>query len=233
MSGLLYTQLKEHIIHDVESGKYAPGDQLPSQRELVQQFNMSHMTVRRAISELLTEGVIQAIPGKGLYVPEKKHLTETSMVGFTGEMSALGYHVSSRILEKSLIPASTIIARSLNIEVGSELAFLSRLRFINGEPISFQYSYLAHQFCPGVLDLIEEESSLYEVLLQVYKISLINTITTVEAVLAQASQCTLLNLREPAALLIIEQINTNESRQGIEYSRLAYRGDKYVMQTRQ
>lgn len=233
MSGLLYAQLKEQIIHDVETGKYAPGDQLPSQRELVQQFNMSHMTVRRAISELLTEGVIHAIPGKGLYVPGKKNPTETSMVGFTSEMSALGYTVSNKILEKSLVPASTIIARSLNIEVGSELAFLNRLRFVNGEPISYQYSYLVHQFCPGIFDHIQENTSLYEVLLQEYNISLINTITTVEATLAKKIQCALLNLSEPAALLIIEQINTNETRQGIEYSRLAYRGDKYVMQTRQ
>ncbi len=228
----LYAQLKESIILDLESGKIKPGDRLPSQRELCQHFNMSHMTVRRAINELIAEGVIYAIPGKGLYAAEKKHPAETTMIGFSGEMSALGFAVTSRILEKSLVIASTVIARALEIPTGSELAYLHRLRLVNNEPISLQYSFLVHRLCPGILDHIHENSSLYEVLKQVYKIDLINNSTTVEATLAQKSQADMLGLPVPAALLVIEQINNIDSKQAIEYSRLAYRGDRYVMHSR-
>ena len=228
----LYARLKERIIQDVETGVFKAGDRLPSQRELCQQFNMSHMTVRRAIDELVAEGVVFGIPGKGLYVSEKKHPAETSMAGFTGEMTARGYVVTGRILGKSLVSASTVLARALDIPAGSELAFLHRLRLINGEPISIQYSYLVHRCCPGILDLIQENTSLYSVLSQVYKIELINSITTVECTLAQRSQADLLGLPLPAALMMIEQINKQGGKQSVEYSRLAYRGDRYVMQTR-
>jgi DNA-binding GntR family transcriptional regulator len=227
----LYARLKERIIRDVETGKVKPGDRLPSQRELCQQFKMSHMTVRRAIAELITEGVIRAIPGKGLYVTEQKYPAETSMIGFTGEMTARGYTVSSRILEKGLLPASTVIARALEIPVGSELAYLHRLRLVNNEPISLQYSYLVHSLCPGILELIHEDTSLYAVLKQVYKIELINSVTTVEATLANKTQADQLGLSIPVALLIVEQINYKDGRYSIEYSRLAYRGEKYVIQT--
>ncbi len=228
----LYAQLKEKIILDLESGSIKPGDRLPSQRELCDQFDMSHMTVRRAINELIAEGVIYAIPGKGLYAAEQKHPAETSMVGFSGEMSARGYIVTSRILEKSLVLASTVIARALDIPAGSELAFLHRLRLIDGEPISLQYSFLVHRLCPGILDQIQDDSSLYEVLKNIYKVDLVNSSTTVEATLAQKSQAEMLGLPLPAALLVIEQINDKEPNQPFEYSRLAYRGDRYVMHSR-
>jgi len=228
----LYIRLKEAIIHDVESNNLKPGDRLPSQRELCLQFKMSHMTVRRAIGELIAEGVIFAIPGKGLYVSEKKQPAETSMMGFTGEMTSQGYRVSSRILEKGLAPASTIIARALEIPPGAELAFLHRVRLVNDEPISLQYSFLVHRFCPGILDYIHEDTSLYAVLKQVYQIELVNTITTVESALAQKNQADLLELSLPAALMTIEQINSKDGKQAVEYSRLAYRGDRYVMQTK-
>jgi GntR family transcriptional regulator len=228
----LYAQLKEKIIQDLESGSIKPEDRIPSQRELCIQFNMSHMTVRRAINELIAEGVIYAIPGKGLYAAKQKHPAETSMIGFSGEMTARGYTVTSQILEKSLVLASTVIARALEIPAGSELAYLNRLRLINGEPISLQYSFLVHRLCPGILDHIQENSSLYEVLENVYKMDLVNSSTTVEATLAQKSQADMLGLPIPSALLVIEQINNNDTKQPVEYSRLAYRGDRYVMHSR-
>jgi GntR family transcriptional regulator len=61
----LYAQLKEQIIAAIARDDLAPGDQIPSQRALCEAYHMSHMTVRRAISELLHEGVIYAIPAKG------------------------------------------------------------------------------------------------------------------------------------------------------------------------
>lgn len=227
----LYARLKERIIQDVESGQVRSGDRLPSQRELCQQFKMSHMTVRRAIAELIAEGVIHSIPGKGLYVTEQKHPAETTMIGFTGEMTARGYTVSSRILEKGLLPASTVIARALEVSVGSELAYLNRLRLVNDEPISLQYSYLVHAHCPGILAHIYEHTSLYAVLSQVYQIDLVNSITTVEATLANKTQADQLSLSIPSALLVVEQINNKDGKFPLEYSRLAYRGDKYVIQT--
>ena len=231
MTTPLYARLKERIIQDVELGRVQPGDRLPSQRELCQQFQMSHMTVRRAIAELIAEGVIHAIPGKGLYITEQKHPAETTMIGFTGEMSARGYTVSSRILEKGLLPASTVIARTLEVPLGSELAYLHRLRLVNDQPISLQYSYLVHSLCPGILEHIHENTSLYAVLNQIYQINLINTLTTVEASLANKAQADLMGLSVPAALLIVEQINNKNGKVPIEYSRLAYRSDKYMIQT--
>src|SRR5687767_117570 len=83
----LYAQLKEQIIAAIARGDLAPGDQILSQRVLGEKYRMSHMTVRRAINELLHEGVIYAIPGKGLYVTEQKQDAEPPLRGFTEDMT--------------------------------------------------------------------------------------------------------------------------------------------------
>lgn len=228
----LYAHLKECILRDIHTGALKPADKLPSQRELCEQFKMSHMTVRRAISELLNEGAIYAIPGKGIYVAEKKKPAETSMMGFTGEMAQRGYATSSRVIEKGLMPASSTVANALGISVGTELAYLYRLRFVKDEPISLARSYLVHNRCPGLLEHIQDDSSLYEILFRVYGLQLVNFSTTVEATLAQKVQARLLQLTQPTALLLIDQVNHNTAGEPVEYSRLAYRGDRYVMQTK-
>ncbi len=65
---LLHVQLKDSILAGIANGDYEPHEQLPSQRALCKQFSMSHMTVRRAINELVQDGIIYAIPGKGIFV---------------------------------------------------------------------------------------------------------------------------------------------------------------------
>src|SRR5688500_2382702 len=95
----LYAQLKESIIAAIARGALAPGDQSPSQRCLGERYGMSHMTVRRAISELMNEGVISTSPGKGLYVTERKQPAESGpLTGFSEEMARRGMRASSKLL---------------------------------------------------------------------------------------------------------------------------------------
>ncbi|MEW5958994.1 MAG: GntR family transcriptional regulator, partial [Chloroflexota bacterium] len=131
----LFAQLKETIIATITRGELTPGDQLPSQRDLCKQYGMSHMTVRRAINELINEGVIQAIPGKGLYVAEKTRVADSnSLLGFDQQMIRLGLNPSTQVLEAKLVSASTVLAKVLGVSVGAPLVYLHRLRLADGEP---------------------------------------------------------------------------------------------------
>ena len=96
----LYAQLKETLIAAIRGGDLARGDKLPSQRELCERYRMSHMTVRRAISELLNEGVIYAIHGKGLYVAERKQTAPHA--GFLKKVPT----TDQRVLAAAMLPAS-------------------------------------------------------------------------------------------------------------------------------
>jgi GntR family transcriptional regulator len=223
----LYAQLKEQIIAEIARGGLAPGDQIPSQRELCESYRMSHMTVRRAINELLHEGVLYAIPGKGLYVTEPKQDAEPLLRGFTEDMSQRGMVASSQVLAGEIVGASTVLSSALGVPIGTALIYLRRLRLADGAPMAVQGSYLPQALCPGLLEHDLERGSLFELLRNVYSLRLADGTTTVEAALADAEHARLLGLHMPAPLLIVEQLTYLDSGQAIEFVRTAYRADRY------
>jgi GntR family transcriptional regulator len=223
----LYAQLKEELIAAIARGDLAPGDRILSQRVLCERYGMSHMTVRRAISELLNEGVLYAIPGKGLYVTEPKQEAEPLLIGFSEDMARRGMAASSQVLAAEIVGASTVLASALGVTVGTSLVHLRRLRLADREPMAIQSSYLPHALCPGLLDCDLEHGSLFAMLRDEYRLRLVDGTTTAEAALADTEQARLLGLRLPAAVLIVEQLTYLESGQAIEFVRSAYRADRY------
>ena len=224
----LYLQVKEEIIELIQRGELAPNDQLPSQRELVATFGASHMTVRRALEELIDEGLIYAIPGKGIYVRDNKQPAESCpLMSFTEEMALRGMSASSDVLAARLVPASTVMARTLDVEPGMPLVYLRRLRLADGLPMALQTNYLKSWLCPGLLEHNLQNTSLYKILSQEYHLCPASSKGTIEAILADEEHAALLGLELPAALLISEQITFLENGQPMEYVRTAYRGDRY------
>ena len=223
----LYAQLKEEIIAAIARGDLARGDQIPSQRVLCERHGMSHMTVRRAIGELLHEGVIYAIPGKGLYVTEPKQDAEPPLRGFTEDMSQRGMVASSQVLAAEIVGASTVLSSALGVPIGTALVYLRRLRLADGAPMAVQGSYLPQALCPGLLEHDLGRGSLFALLQNVYHLRLADGTTAVEAALADAEHAKLLGLRVPAPLLVVEQLNYLDSGQAIEFVRTAYRADRY------
>jgi GntR family transcriptional regulator len=224
----LYAQLKENLIAAIGRGDLTPGDQIPSQRVLCERYGMSHMTVRRAINDLIGEGVIYTIPGKGLYVTERKYDAESSpLIGFSEDMARRGMTATSQVLAAEPISASTVLAHALGVEVGATLVYLRRLRLADGEPMALQGSYLPHALCPGLLEQDLATRSLFQLLREDYRLNLASGTTSVEAALADAEQARLLTLPLPAPLLIVEQLTYLDTGQAIEFVRTAYRADRY------
>lgn len=224
----LYAQLKAALTAAISRGELAPGDRLPSQRELCRLYGMSHMTVRRAINDLLHDGTIYAIPSKGTFVAEKKQVAESGpLVSFTDDMARLGMHSSSVVLESRLIGASAILAQALGVAASTPLVYLRRLRLADGEPMAIQSSHLPHAICPGLLEHDLERGSLFAVLRTVYGLRLTGSSTTIEAAVADPLEAELLGLSMPAALLTTEQITFLDDGRAIELVRSAYRGDRY------
>ncbi len=229
----LYAQLKETLIAAIREGDLAPGDRLPSQRALCAAHRMSHMTVRRAITDLLSEGVIYAIPGKGIYVAGRKQDADRGLVGFTEDMARRGMVASSQVLSAETVGASTVLADALGVAPGTPLIALRRLRLADGEPMSIQTSYVPHALCPGLLEQDVARSSLYDLFRHVYGLHLAESTTVVEAGLADAEQARLLGLSLPAPLLVIEQTTFLDGGQAIEFVRSAYRADRYRLRSRE
>ncbi len=228
MNAKLYVQLKEQIIAAIKRGEFAPGDQIPSQRELIVRYGMSHMTIRRAINELISESVIYAIPGKGIYVSLPKQEAEAGpLVSFTEDMAKRGMTASTRLLSAQSTGATTLLAEVFGVEPGTLLFALRRLRLADGQPMALQMTYLPRQFCPDLLSHDLACDSLYALLKHTYRLTLADSHSTAEAVLATEEEARLLGMPSPAPLLVTEQLTYLDTGQPVEFTRSAYRGDRY------
>ena len=227
----LYAQLKKHIVDQILQEAWQPDSRIPSQRILSQQHNMSHMTVRRALNELMSEGVLYAIPGKGMYVSgQDKQIAESGLfVSFTEDMASRGLVARNQVLRAELVDASTSLAQIFEVEVGTQLVLLRRLRFADAEPMVIQDAFLLHQRMPGLLAYDFSRLSLYQVMHEAYSIAFGSATSSVEATIADRAQADLLDLTAPTALLITEQITRATDGCVVEFVRSVYRGDRYKM----
>jgi GntR family transcriptional regulator len=227
----LHVQLKEAIIKAIEQGDYTADEQLPSQRELCELYTMSHMTVRRAINELVNEGVIYSIPGKGLFVAKPAQTVDFSTLhGLQEQIATFGMIASTRVLDAKLIHASTVMAQTLRVVVGTPLVYLHRLRLADNNPLALTTAYLPHHLCPDLLEKPGATESLLHTLRTAYSLQLAGSRSTISAELADPSTAALLELEIPSAVLIREQITYLDTGEPIEFSRTLSRGDIYHVQ---
>lgn len=227
----VYSQIMNSIIQSIESGEYQPGDQLPSQRDLCEQYHTSLMTMRRVLDELHRVGIIRTIPGKGIYVNQKALPSDYgSLQGFDVQMARLGMKPCTKTLEAKIITANTYLGQMLRIQPGSQVVYIHRLRYADGNPISLYKVYVPHSLVPGILEKGVAEKSLFSVLRDIYKLNLVGSHNTATAVLPDGDACRLLELHESVALLLREQITFLDTGDIIEYSRNYSRGDMYCVQ---
>ena len=210
------------------AGSLKPGDKLPTQKELCTQFNTSHMTVRRALDELIKEGAIRSVRGKGLYVSNPTLATDNgSLLGFDEQVQRLGMTPSKKVLCAEIVSASTVVAKMLKVEVGVPLVSLERLLSANDVPVAIVVTYLPHHLCPGLLAHDLASGSLFATLRQVYGLQLAGAESIIQTVLATQDQARLLQVRRPTALLSREQVTYLKDGTVIEFSRSLLRGDNY------
>jgi GntR family transcriptional regulator len=227
----LHVRLKDGILAGIASGDYEPHAQLPSQRALCKQFSMSHMTVRRAINELVQEGIIYAIPGKGIFVSPPSPMVEyDSLQGFAAQLARFGMAPTTSILDAEIMPASTLMGQTLKLPANTPLVYLRRLRLADGRPHAINISYLPHHLCPGLLEEFRLSDSLFETLRYVYGLKLAGSITVVSGTLADEEMAALLELTRPAPLLVREQITYLDSGEPIEFSRTLTHGESNHLQ---
>jgi GntR family transcriptional regulator len=225
----LYAQLKQSLSEAIARGELPPGAQLPSHHTLTREHSVSYMTVRRAISELINDGTLYAVHGKGVYVATPKQPAESGLlVSFSEEMMRRGQRPSSRLLAQELVSADASEAITLGLAVGAPLIRLVRLRLANGEPIALQTSLLPHDRCPGLLAHDLGRESLFALLRQ-YGLRPMTASGAVGAALATAEEAALLGIELPAALLVTEQRTCLDDGTPIEWTRSVYRGDRFQL----
>ena len=150
----LYCQLAEEI-EKIDAGEWNPGECIPSERELSAIYNMSRITVRKAIDELERKGKLEKIQGKGTFVSNHSIVQSLGTVySFAKEMGKQGKITSTKLLERSVIPADSKLAKNLNLDEGTSVIFIKRLRCDElGHAIMVEKTYFEKNRFSYLLDL--------------------------------------------------------------------------------
>lgn len=205
-----------------------PGDQLPGEPKLCELFGVSRTVIRQALTQLLRDGLIVRIMGKGTFVAEPK-ISEgliSRLTGFYEDMVEQGYKPVSKVLQQEIIEANVKIARNLNLEVGDEIIAIKRLRFLNEAPILLVTTYLPKSLCPSLLQADFTHQSLYAYLNEVCHLQIVRGKRIIEAVLANEEESKLLEIRVGSPLILIDSISYLEDGQPLEYYHAVHRSDR-------
>lgn len=226
-----YMQLQNIIRNCIASGAWAPGQAIPSEPALVQQFAIARMTVRQALDGLIREGLLLRARGRGTFVAHPRVEREmTRMRGFSEDMRARGMVPSARLLAREVVPAPAEISVQLRLERREAVIHLARLRLADALPMAIEVSYLNYALCRAVLDADLESGSLYEFLQEQVGLRLCHGSQDLQAALPRASEAELLHISRRQPVLAIRQTTylrgNGDELPGI-CGRTVYRADRY------
>lgn len=225
----LYEQIKDYIRHNIQAGVFAPDTRIPSERDLAKNFNVSRLTVNKAIKELIYDGVLYVQMGKGTFIKAPTYNQQLeALTGFSEDMRSRGQSPSSRVLNAAIIPAPDDIARILEVLPGTHLIHLERVRMADDQPMAVEISNLAASLCPGILEHYDfARESLYYVLRKEYRLVLAYAEQTIEARPATRDEADTLHLKPNSPVLHMTRVTYNDKDRPLEYVRSTYRGDRY------
>jgi GntR family transcriptional regulator len=227
----LHSQLKAAIDDRIESGEWPPEGQVPSERELCERFRVSRITVRQALHQLVSDGRLIRIHGRGTYVatsPLKKELLP--LVGFSEDMQARGQKPGARVLRFEATTASLAVAQALQLSAGEGILVLKRLRLANSRPMALETVHLPEKLFPAFLEENLEDRSLYQLLGQKYGTRPARAVQQWQAVSCPAADAKVLEIRKGSPVLQIQRTTFDAQGRPFEYLESFFRGDRYVFQ---
>jgi len=223
----LHHQVYLHVKAALDSGEIAPGDRLPPERELCVRYNCSLITIRRALSELAREGRLERTRGRGTFALRpriERDFADTR--SFSEEMQRRGLDPATRLVAARPESAGEVVARALDLEVGSPIVYIERLRVASGEPLLLEQVHLPAERFPGLLAADLEHNSLYDVLTEQYGTHIARARESLEPVLLRSREAQLLNQAPRTPALVIEGVAFDEDGDPIEFARTFVRGDR-------
>jgi GntR family transcriptional regulator len=221
----IYQQLQNQLERLIADGTWRLKDPLPSETVLAQRLQISVMTVRQAMAQLVNKGLIYREKGRGTFVvpqPLEHHLHR--LESFTEDMQARALVSSSKTLVFEVIPAPDAVAVRLNLSPCEPVLYLKRLRLVGKHPVALHDAYVNRT------DLQRHEldavGSLYA-LLEQKGIELFEADETLEAVVADDDLARLLKVPPAAPILKATRLTWDRQHTPVELVIASYRGDFY------
>jgi GntR family transcriptional regulator, N-acetylglucosamine utilization regulator len=223
----LYLQIQEYIAEQIESGSLQPESRIPSERELSNELGVSRMTVRRALTELVNEGLLERVHGAGTFVAKPKvEYAASELVSYSDAIRSRGFQVTRQLLEFDEVPASRRMAERLQVQIGHSLYRVVLLCLANRMPVILERAFFPCERCPDLHEYDLEKTSIYDLLVEAYKIQVTHIDQTIESITASDIVARQLRVDEGFPLLMVTRVvSRQEDSKPVLFSQDLLRGD--------
>jgi GntR family transcriptional regulator len=230
---LLYSRVETVLAREIADGVLKVGDQLPTEDILIARFEVSRITIRRAIQNLVGRGLVEIRRGKGTFVAAPKMTQElTELSGFVEDMHALGRKPTARVISKEVVTADATVASHLVLTKGERVVRIRRVRLADRVPLSFDETFLPLEIGKKIITNNLKVEPIFSLLERKYDIPLIEAEYKLEAVAASAEVASALRVKQGSPIFRIERTSYSTGNRPVDYEKLYYRGDLVRFVTR-
>jgi len=229
----LYHQIQQRLLEQIQSGELKPGEPLPSIQRIAARMGVSQMTVRQAVRALCETGVIYSRQGKGTFISGIKLERDFRYVlSFSEETIARGARPSSKTLSFHIQSPEREAKEALRLTDIDQVYCLRRVRFGDSVPMGIESSTLPVDLCPGLIEVFDPATSLYQELSEQYGIQLMVTDEVIEVGKAKPEEAILLKIAVESPVFLFTRISYLEDGTPVEFVKSVYPGDRYKVVNR-
>lgn len=223
----IYYQLQELLKALIDKGELMPGDVIPTEREYAEKFHISRMTVRQALTQLVNEGYLHRIQGKGTFVSERKiEQPLYRLRSFTEDMESRGLKPGSQLISFEIIPATSQIASQLGIQEYAPVYEIKRIRLADDVPMALESSYISANLVKGLTEQIVKES-VYSYIENQLNLEIDEASQIIEASITNQVEAKFLKIKKGSPIMLIQQQTFLKDGTPVEYVKSSYRADRY------
>lgn len=220
----VYFQIKNYILEKVRAEEWPKDNAIPSERELGEQAKVSRMTVRQAINELVNEGVLYRLKGKGTFIARAK-IEQRNIMSFSDMVKSKGITPVTEILAFESQLLCPQVAQEIELDENTRFYRIKRLRKADEVPIGIEEVFIPEEYC-GQLEKYDMTGSLYKVLLEEYHYKIERVNLNIEAVMANEEERELLQMSKSMPLLKASGNSITNTGMSLFYEISYYRSDK-------
>lgn len=223
---LLYATVRQRLLDDIEQGVYRAGQQIPTESELCALYNVSRITIRKAISDLVKDDVLIRWQGKGTFVQSKK--VENALLtvsGFTDFGVSQGKPTREEVIEQERVSADPFCER-LSIPGGSEIFRLRRVMYLDDEPLFIDCSWIPLARYPGFDEIYTAGASTYQLFQERFDTRVVSDKKTIDIFTATRSEALWLKCELGEPLFRISKIAFDQHDKPVHYSELFCRANR-------
>lgn len=224
-----YYRLETHLRESIRSGSLKPGDPVPPESQLCQQFGVSRTTVRHALSRLVYDGLIERHRGRGSFVAEPRLEHSKPFLSFEEEMRARGARPAIKLLDMRTAAAVGKVSRELRLVEGAPVVVLERQRLVDGHVVGYEIRYLPQHIGDSLTPDEIHSQPLVPAIRRILGKSRTRLTLVVSASSATRHEAKILETKVGAPILIRENTWYVGSEEVVQYGKTLFRGDRYQM----